>query len=58
VLNERKDRLVLPPGVSLESTTPPNGGTGRKVDISAEQITGEINPALVAQIEQLPPTGE
>jgi hypothetical protein len=59
VFNEKKDRLVLPAGVSLDSTTPTNGGTSRKVETPiGEQFTGEINPALAALIEQLPPTGE
>lgn len=55
-----KDRLVLPSGVSLDSTTPPNGEKGRKM----EQVTvsqtcpSEINPLIAALIEDLPATGE
>jgi hypothetical protein len=61
VFNERKDRLVLPAGVSLDSTTP-NGEKGRKMDqqqpISQTNQAGEINPLIAALIEDLPATGE
>jgi len=53
-----KDRLVLPAGVSLGPTTPPDGERGRKVEIPAFQTSGEINPLLASLIEDLPVTGE
>ncbi len=63
VFNEKKDRLVLPAGVSLDSSKAPNGGANRKMDIHQEQerpiaYTSEINPAIAAFIEDLPPDGE
>ena len=58
VFNERKDRLVLPAGVSLDSTTPPNGEKGRKMETPTIEATGELNPLLASLIEELPATGE
>ncbi|HKM99615.1 MAG TPA: hypothetical protein VJX23_03810 [Candidatus Binataceae bacterium] len=58
VFNDKKDRLVLPAGVSLDSTTPSNGEKGRKMEIPAIQPSGEVNPLLASLIEELPATGE
>ena len=57
--NEKKDRLVLPAGVSLDSTTS-NGGAGRKMDQTntTPHSTGEINPLIASWIEELPESGE
>jgi hypothetical protein len=62
VFNEKKDRLVLLAGVSLDSK-PMNGETGRKMDTppDRQRLIGrgaEINPAIIAFIEELPPDGE
>ncbi|MGA7873263.1 MAG: hypothetical protein WCA22_20420 [Candidatus Binatus sp.] len=58
VFNEKKDRLVLPAGVSLDLTTP-NGGKGRKMEQTITQTsTGEINPLLASLLEELPASGE
>ncbi|MGO9449703.1 MAG: hypothetical protein ACLQDV_01470 [Candidatus Binataceae bacterium] len=59
VFNEKKDRLVLPPGVSLDSTTPNTEATGasRKMDTQTIQPAGELNPLLAALIEELPASG-
>ena len=59
VFNDKKDRLVLPAGVSLDSTTP-NGGASRKMEQSntTQVATGELNPVLLSLIEELPSTGE
>lgn len=57
VFNEKKDRLVLPAGVSLDSTTP-NGEKGRKMDTLAlyPQTEGR-DPMLATLLEALPPSG-
>lgn len=54
-----KDRLVLPGGVSLDSTTP-NGDKGRKMEQpnTTQTTAGELNPMLLSLIEELPATGE
>lgn len=54
-----KDRLVLPGGVSLDSTTP-NGGASRKMEQPnvTPIMPGELNPLLVSLIEELPASGE
>jgi hypothetical protein len=55
-----KDRLVLPGGVSLDSTTP-NGGASRKMantNTQYQNSTGEINPLIASWIEELPESGE
>jgi hypothetical protein len=59
VFNDKKDRLVLPAGVSLDSTTP-NGEKGRKMEHTntSQTSTGEINPLLASLIEELPASGE
>ena len=60
VFNEKKDRLVLPPGVSLDSK-PDEEGKGRKMEQQIhQQLTpaGDINPLLASLIEELPTTGE
>ena len=57
VFNEKKDRLVLPAGVSLDSTAP-NGGTSRKMETPIIQSSGETNPLLATLVEELPATGE
>jgi hypothetical protein len=57
VFNDRKDRLVLPSGVSIDST-PHDEGKGRKVNQPIVAQVGEINPLIAALIEDLPATGE
>jgi hypothetical protein len=61
IFTEKKDRLVLPPGVSLDSpTAPSNGGASRKME-PATHIQAEPNPtqnpALLALFDMLPPIG-
>jgi hypothetical protein len=59
VFNETKDRLVLPGGVSLDSTTP-NGGASRKMEATAIHPitpTGDVDPMLSMLFESLPPSG-
>jgi hypothetical protein len=51
-----KDRLVLPGGVSLDSTTP-NGEKGRKMDTQTNIATGELDPMVSMLFESLPPSG-
>jgi hypothetical protein len=51
-----RDRLVVPAGVSLDSTTP-KGEKGRKMDQPTIEA-GEINPLLASLIEELPASGE
>jgi hypothetical protein len=57
VFNERKDRLVLPSGVSIDST-PHAVWKGPKMEEPINQISGEINPLIAALIEELPQEGE
>jgi len=52
--HDKKDRLVLPAGVSLDSTAP-NGGKSRKMETPMIQSSGEINPLLATLVER---TGE
>ncbi|MGH9830958.1 MAG: hypothetical protein ACREDR_47745, partial [Blastocatellia bacterium] len=57
VLNETKDRLVLPGGVSLDSTTP-NGGASQKMEpVRSITPTGDVDPMLSMLFESLPPSG-
>ncbi len=58
IFNEKKDRLVLPAGVSLDSTTP-DGEKGRKMDQTVIQTSeGEMNPLLASLLEELPANRE
>lgn len=52
-----KDRLVVPPGVSLDSK-PNEEGRARKMETSLQELSGEINPAIAVFIEELPASGE
>jgi hypothetical protein len=58
VFNERKDRLVLPPGVSLDSTTL-NGSASRKMETpqTATIPSGDLNPMISVLLKSLPPIG-
>jgi hypothetical protein len=60
VFNEKKDRLVLPAGVSLDSSKAPDGGASRKMETPNVFISssGELSPLIAALIEELPTTGE
>ena len=62
VLNEKKDRLVLPAGVSIDSTsTPANGENGRKMEHQQQpQFTrsGDVNPVLSFLLKSLPSGSE
>lgn len=68
MFNDRKDRLALPAGVSLDSAIPNGGGQGRKMEApqapqapqAAVTIRSDgINQSLLASlIEELPATGE
>jgi hypothetical protein len=53
-----RDRLVMPAGVSLDSTTP-NGGASRKVETERQRFTpsGDTSPVLAFLLKSLPPTG-
>lgn len=54
-----KDRLVLPGGVSLDST-PSQSEKGRKMDTTNHaqaQPNTDLNPALLALFDMLPPAG-
>jgi hypothetical protein len=53
-----KDRLVLPGGVSLDSTTP-KGEKGRKMEQQHQQFTpsGDASPVLAFLLKSLPPSG-
>jgi hypothetical protein len=58
VFNDKKDRLVLPGGVSLDSTAAPNGGASRKMETPAMTApAGSLNPVLSLLLESLPPEG-
>jgi len=60
VFNERQDRLVLPPGVSLDSTSS-NGEKSRKMEqppVINQTSTSDTNPLIAALIEELPSSGE
>ncbi|MHB8381861.1 MAG: hypothetical protein ACYDC3_05920 [Candidatus Binataceae bacterium] len=58
VFNDKKDRLVLPAGVSLDSTTP-NGGVGRKMENQNQQFapSSDTSPVLSFLLKSLPPSG-
>ena len=60
VFNERQDRLVLPPGVSLDSK-PSEEMKSRKMDSGTHAAhiapTDSANPALLALFDLVPPTG-
>ena len=54
IFNDKKDRLVLPAGVSLDSK-PSNGGASRKMETPVITAPGgDLNPLL---LESLPPEG-
>ena len=57
IFNDKKDRLVLPAGISLDSTTP-KGEKSRKMDptIHAEP-SADLSPALLALFDMLPTPG-
>jgi hypothetical protein len=53
-----KDRLVLPAGVSLDSTAPHHGEKGRKMEtLHTPAPTGDMDPMLATLFEDLPPSG-
>jgi len=59
VFNDKKDRLVLPAGVSLDSAPLPlNEGKSRKMESPTFQPSGEMNPLLATLVEELPASGE
>jgi len=63
IFNDKKDRLVLPAGVSLDSTIP-NGGTNR-VETHQERRSspiaglpsGNLSPMIEVLLKSLPPIG-
>ena len=57
IFNDKKDRLVLPAGVSLDSK-PSNGGASRKMETPVTTApAGDLNPVLSLLLESLPPEG-
>jgi hypothetical protein len=57
ILNETKDRLVLPGGVSLDSKPSDGGASGKVENPQTFTPSGDLDTMLSMLVESLPPSG-